>query len=152
MAAIQPLRLGYLFRQSSRFRGRVRWAHPGHTTAKQTMMLPLAYSIAETCVLAHCGRTTIYEQINSGQLRAVKRGRRTIVLAHDLRAWLDALPAIDVKSPRQAKSQPPRGGSHDDCGSRRQASTDGRRPTGQESERIDFPCAWRASVQSRKAR
>jgi excisionase family DNA binding protein len=72
------------------------------------MNSPLAYSIPETCVLANCSRTVLYQKISSGELRAVKCGRRTLVLANDIRAWLEALPAIDVKSSGQAKSQAPR--------------------------------------------
>lgn len=54
----------------------------------------LAYTIIEVCRLANIGRTAVYAEINSGALRAVKRGRRTLVLAEDLRHWLENLPAL----------------------------------------------------------
>jgi len=62
------------------------------------MNLPLAYSVAEACAVACTGRTSLYEAIRSGALRAVKRGRRTIVLAEDLRRYLESLPAVEPKA------------------------------------------------------
>jgi excisionase family DNA binding protein len=59
---------------------------------------PLAFSVAEACSAARIGRTSLYEAIRSGELRALKRGRRTIVLANDLRRYLESLPAVAPKS------------------------------------------------------
>lgn len=74
------------------------------------MNLPLAYSVAEACAVARTGRTSLYEAIRSGALRAVKRGRRTIVLAEDLRRYLESLPAVEpdeqLKRICQARAKP----------------------------------------------
>jgi excisionase family DNA binding protein len=61
---------------------------------------PLVYSVREACLLACTGRTSFYEAIRTGELRAVKRGRRTLVLAEDLHRWVQSLRSIAVKPPK----------------------------------------------------
>jgi excisionase family DNA binding protein len=63
-------------------------------------MLPIVYDIPEACEVGRTGRTALYEAIRKGELRAVKRGRRTLILADDLRRWLEGLPVV---KPRQAR-------------------------------------------------
>jgi hypothetical protein len=39
---------------------------------------PLALKISEACAASRCGRTTVYEAIKRGDLRALKRGKSTL--------------------------------------------------------------------------
>lgn len=48
----------------------------------------LAYSIREACQASSLGRTTIYNHISAGRLRAVRVGRRTIIPAEALHALI----------------------------------------------------------------
>lgn len=52
-----------------------------------------ALSVDEACRRACVGRTTLYAAIKAKRLRAVKAGKKTLILVRDFRAWLDSLPA-----------------------------------------------------------
>jgi excisionase family DNA binding protein len=73
------------------------------------MSSELAYTIGEACEIARTGRTVLYQAIQSGALRAVRRGRRTLVLPGDLRAWVERLPAIEAKTTSQGNKARSRG-------------------------------------------
>ena len=55
-------------------------------------MEKLAYTIDEAVEVGAGGRTKIYEAIKAGELKARKRGKRTVILATDLAQYLESLP------------------------------------------------------------
>lgn len=50
-----------------------------------------AYSIAEFCGLVSLGRSRVFEEIREKRLRIVKVGRRTLIPALEVTAWLERL-------------------------------------------------------------
>ena len=54
--------------------------------------MELAISIIEAAKRAGVGRSSIYEAIKRGDLKIRKNGRRSLVLVHDLKEWVSALP------------------------------------------------------------
>jgi excisionase family DNA binding protein len=64
---------------------------------------PIALKISEACSAARVGRTSLYDAIKRGELRALKRGKSTIILADDLRRWLESLPSVYPQPPRPAQ-------------------------------------------------
>jgi hypothetical protein len=61
-------------------------------------LVKAGYSINETIDLTPLGRTSIYEAIKDGRLPIRKAGRRTVVLAPDLAAFLSSLPGAQARS------------------------------------------------------
>lgn len=55
--------------------------------------MQIALSIEEARSVTGLGRTKIYQLISTGQLKAKKIGKRTVVLKDDLETFLKNLPA-----------------------------------------------------------
>lgn len=62
------------------------------------MMEKLSYTIEEAAKATGICRSRLYIEIGNGRLRMVKCGRRSSILAEDLRTWLATLPASGSKS------------------------------------------------------
>jgi hypothetical protein len=54
----------------------------------------LAFTIPEAVSVSGQPRTGIYAAIKSGDLIARKRGFRTVILAADLKHWLETMPRL----------------------------------------------------------
>ena len=63
---------------------------------------PLAYSIPEAVRATGLGRTSLYELIATGRIEARKAGKRTLIPAESLRAFLAALPHADIRTGQHA--------------------------------------------------
>jgi excisionase family DNA binding protein len=70
------------------------------------MPAALAYTIREACEVSGIGRTSLYELLKTGTLRARKHGKRTLILDSDLRNWLASLPDLfrPPPKPKQRRS------------------------------------------------
>lgn len=60
------------------------------------------------CTVSRTGKTALYKAINTGELRAMKRGRRPLVLPADLKEWIEKRSTIE----RQRQSKEARRGSN----------------------------------------
>jgi excisionase family DNA binding protein len=54
-----------------------------------------ALTVEEFCRCFSVGRTTVYEEINSGRLVARKRGSRTLIARDEARRWFHSLPPVE---------------------------------------------------------
>lgn len=61
----------------------------------------IGFSIKETKEQLSIGHTRLYELLGSGELTAVKLGRRTIVTAESLNRFIAQLPRADIKTTRR---------------------------------------------------
>jgi excisionase family DNA binding protein len=64
----------------------------------------LLYSVPQCCRLAAIGRTKFYELVASGEIPVRKVGKKTLVLAADLRDWVERLPTIQTKGGERRSS------------------------------------------------
>lgn len=64
--------------------------------------MQLSYSIKQACSMTGVGQTKIYEAINQGLLPARKYGRRTLILASDLEAFLKNLEVFPSNNSKAA--------------------------------------------------
>lgn len=67
-----------------------------HVDSKPAAEVAMAHTIEDVARITTCGRTSIYQAIKDGALKARKCGRRTLILDADLRAWLAALPVREA--------------------------------------------------------
>jgi excisionase family DNA binding protein len=51
-----------------------------------------ALRVTEACTSLSISRSTLYEEISAGRLKAVKCGSRTLIPTAEIKAWLDRLP------------------------------------------------------------
>ncbi len=55
-------------------------------------------TVFEVCTQLKIGRTTFYKLVGSGQLRALKSGKKTLVEEEELQRWVRSLPAYEAMS------------------------------------------------------
>ena len=61
-----------------------------------------AFELDELTEQGYGSRSFLYQEISARRLRALKRGRRTVVLVEDLEAWLQQLPKAKIAMKRKA--------------------------------------------------
>lgn len=72
-------------------------ANPGTINVPAPFPDKRALTIEEYCSHYGSGRTTAYEDIKAGRLKAKKRGRRTVILKESADALLASLPDLDTR-------------------------------------------------------
>jgi excisionase family DNA binding protein len=55
-----------------------------------------AFSVREFCSRYGICRQTFYDEVHRGRLRAVKLGKKTLVLRADADAWVATMPALEL--------------------------------------------------------
>jgi hypothetical protein len=58
-----------------------------------------AYSVETFCLAFDIGRSSVYEEIRTGRLKAHKVGTRTIIALEDGLAWLHGQPVVETMNP-----------------------------------------------------
>ncbi|MBL1148323.1 MAG: helix-turn-helix domain-containing protein [Pseudomonadota bacterium] len=58
----------------------------------------LSYSIPEVTQMVGLCRTVIYRELNSGRLRAIKLGKRTLITREAIEEWLSTLDSYPMRN------------------------------------------------------
>ena len=66
-----------------------------------------AMTVNDFCRKYRIGRTKFYEEIKAGRLRAVKCGKRTLVLNRDSTAWERSISTVCLPQSPIAETAPP---------------------------------------------
>jgi excisionase family DNA binding protein len=67
-------------------------------------MNPPALTLKDFCDAYRVCRETAYQQIRTGRLRAVKVGRKTLILHADAAVWAASLPELRTSGHEQASA------------------------------------------------
>jgi hypothetical protein len=68
------------------------------TQRKDARVTPLLLTLPDYQRMSGDGRTTVYNKIADGRLKAVKDGRRTKIIYESARQHLEGLPPAEVRS------------------------------------------------------
>ena len=71
-------------------------AMPAEAPPPTTRMEPLAYRIPDACHVLGLGKTSIYELMKSGKLRAIKVAGRTLIDAASARELIAAAASVNA--------------------------------------------------------
>jgi excisionase family DNA binding protein len=78
--------------------------HSNRPDARALGFVKVAYSVGEACDLLSIGRSSLYAAVKRGELKRVKVGRKTLLLAGDLAAFLMRLDATVEPTVGRARS------------------------------------------------
>ena len=71
------------------------------------MSIPVKYApIPDWCAISGMSRSTTYEALGRGDLRAIKLGARTLIDVEHGLAWLASMPAAEISTGRNRRSAP----------------------------------------------
>lgn len=62
----------------------------------------LTAPIPTACLIAGWSRSEMYRRLAAGDIRAVKMGKRTLIVMESVRAYISTLPQASFRAPRQA--------------------------------------------------
>jgi len=68
---------------------------------------PAYATIDDWMMISGMGRRAVYDELGLGNLRAVKRGARTLVDVDHGLAWLRSLPPAKIRAPRLRQAAEP---------------------------------------------